>query len=413
MGLTRYSIYKYVKTAKGWRYCRPAYSANRKIKPNAVLVGGKEEVHPEGSYYLNVDGRWEKVGDSPVQAQEEQRRRLARQRYEKDTGEKLPAPEPKGELLSDAIDAYLAELELKVAGKSRRPKTLAASRLALNEFADQSGVKFLKGVTGTVIATHMARVIENSPTRSARTAANKFLLILQFLKHAGAVPMVGVGRSSRPLGMKDAPRYVETPVETYTEEELARFFFACGPREAAIFQTFYKAGLRENELATLRRQDCELDGPAPCLKVVERPEYKFTPKAYQIRDVSIPPDLAALLRCWLGTHDHDLVFPTPLQRGDLGKPFSRVDGHILRLCKRFAKRAGLDPDGARLHKFRSTYATICLRKGMDLETLRAQLGHRDTESLRRYVVALKDELRARKVAEVFSEGAVKETGAVM
>jgi hypothetical protein len=29
----------------------------------------------------------------------------------------------------------------------------------------------------------MAWAIQNSPTKSARTAANKFLLILQFLKH--------------------------------------------------------------------------------------------------------------------------------------------------------------------------------------------------------------------------------------
>ena len=104
---------------------------------------------------------------------------------------------------------------------------------------------------------------------------------------------------------------------------------------------------------------------------MDRQEYKFTPKAYQVRDVSIPPDLASLLRSWLATHNHELVFPTPFQGGDHETPCTRVDGHILRQCKRVAKRAGLDPERAWLHKFRSTYATLCLRKGMDLETLRA------------------------------------------
>ena len=61
MGLTRFSIYKYVRTSNGWRYCKPVYGRNNKLKPDAVLVDGKEEAHPEGSYYLNVDGQWEKV----------------------------------------------------------------------------------------------------------------------------------------------------------------------------------------------------------------------------------------------------------------------------------------------------------------------------------------------------------------
>src|ERR1041384_1442192 len=112
MGLARFSIYKYVRTSKGWRYCKPVYGNNNKLKPNAVLVAGKEEVHPEGAYYLNVDGRWEKAGATAVIAQEAQMKRLARQRYEHVTGERLPEPEREAEPLSGAIASYLAELEL-------------------------------------------------------------------------------------------------------------------------------------------------------------------------------------------------------------------------------------------------------------------------------------------------------------
>jgi hypothetical protein len=48
------SIYKYVRTGKGWRYCKAAFHPNGKIKPNVVVVEGREEKHPEGSYFLNV-----------------------------------------------------------------------------------------------------------------------------------------------------------------------------------------------------------------------------------------------------------------------------------------------------------------------------------------------------------------------
>ena len=103
----------------------------------------------------------------------------------------------------------------------------------------------------------------------------------------------------------------------------------------------------------------------------------------------------ATLRSWLAKSGHRLVFPSLCNGG-------AVVGHLLRLCQRVARRAGLDQDGWHLHKFRSSYATFCLKRGLDLETLRSQLGHRDTESLRRYIMALRDEERARKVAEVLA-----------
>jgi hypothetical protein len=40
---------------------------------------------------------------------------------------------------------------------------------------------------------------------------------------------------------------------------------------------------------------------------------------------------------------------------------------------------------------------------MDLETLREQLGHRDTESLRRYIKALRKPERAEKVAQIWAQ----------
>jgi hypothetical protein len=37
---------------KGLRYCPAVLSANGRIKPDAVLVDGREEKHSEGAYYL-------------------------------------------------------------------------------------------------------------------------------------------------------------------------------------------------------------------------------------------------------------------------------------------------------------------------------------------------------------------------
>lgn len=392
--MAKIGVYKYVRTEKGWRYCKAAFAANWKIVQDMVIIGDRKELHKEGSYYLLVKGQWEKVGDCAQEALNEQKKRIARQQYEKATGEAFPEPEGDGELLADAAKAFLADLELKVASRSRRPRTLAVSRQAITEFVSQCDVKFVTDVTATTIAEHMARCVENSPTKSARTAANKFLLILQMLKHAGHVPMVREGKNLRPLGLKDRPKFTESEVEIYTPEELAKFFFVCTPRENAIFMSFLHSGLREQELSTLRRKECVLDGPAPYLKIVKRPEHDFIPKAYQIRDVLIDPGLASTLREWLKTHNDTLVFPTE---------FGGVDGHLLRLCKRVAERAQLDPAAFYLHKFRATFACHCLYNGMDVETLREQLGHHDTESLRRYIKALRKPERSQKVAQIWAQ----------
>jgi integrase len=391
--MAKIGVYKYVRTGKGWRYCKAAFAANWKIVQDMVIVDGRKETHEEGAYYLLINGQWVKTGDNAQDAANQQKKRLAQHQYEKATGEAFPQPET-GELLADAAEAFLADLELKVASRARRPKTLEASRLAITEFVTQCGLKRVTDVTDAAITRHMAWCVENSPTNSARTAANKFLLILQFLKHTGHVPAVREGKTSRPLGLKDAPKFTESEVEIYTPEELAKFFFICTSRENAIFATFLHSGLREQELATPRPKDCILDGPTPCLKVVERPEYNFIPKAYQIRDVLIDPGLAMTLREWLKAHNSVLVFPSE---------FGGVDGHLLRLCKRVAKRAGLDPAASYLHKFRASFACHCLHRGMDIETLREQMGHRDTESLMRYIKALRKPERAEKVAQIWAE----------
>ena len=48
---------------------------------------------------------------------------------------------------------------------------------------------------------------------------------------------------------------------------------------------------------------------------------------------------------------------------------------------------------AYLHKFRATYATMSLQRGMDLATLQEQLGHETLEATVRYLGTLKKKAR--------------------
>jgi len=61
MGNGEVSPYKRVSTSRGLRYCPIVTSKNGRIKTDAVIVDGKEEQHPEGSYYLSwYEGRQRK-----------------------------------------------------------------------------------------------------------------------------------------------------------------------------------------------------------------------------------------------------------------------------------------------------------------------------------------------------------------
>jgi integrase/recombinase XerD len=46
------NLTKRVQTPYGWRYCRVVLSANGRVKPDLVVVNGKQETHKEGAYYL-------------------------------------------------------------------------------------------------------------------------------------------------------------------------------------------------------------------------------------------------------------------------------------------------------------------------------------------------------------------------
>jgi hypothetical protein len=58
MTRSKFTLYKYIKPAHGsWRKCKAAFYSNGKNKPNRV-IGGKEEGHLEGGYYLYHKKNW-------------------------------------------------------------------------------------------------------------------------------------------------------------------------------------------------------------------------------------------------------------------------------------------------------------------------------------------------------------------
>ena len=145
--MAKLSIYKYVRTDKGWRYCKAAFHPNGKIKPNVVVVSGVEEKHTEGRYFLNFNNQWIDVGEDALGAQRKRLLRLNQIEYERLSGRR-PLPRPAGhpsvvgfsgrKVIKDEVEAYLADLEL-----TRRPaRTVQSKRKYLGDFVGLIGKKF-------------------------------------------------------------------------------------------------------------------------------------------------------------------------------------------------------------------------------------------------------------------------------
>jgi integrase len=396
--MAKYTIYKYVRTDKGWRYCKAAFHPNGKIKPNVVIIGGREQRSTEGRYFLNYNNTWIDVGEDALEAQRRRQMRLAQIEYER-LGGRVPAvdgkPAPEPEMLWSAMDAYLAEIESAVRSKNKRQASYKLMECTLRKFEAWSKLERVDQITARHLDGYAGHIIETSPTHSVMSGRNEYVRMLQFLKSRGVTLTKKDGRREVPVGLKDAPKTTKgQKVVTNTEEEVEKFLASCKPgREHTMFFALLRSGLRLMELATLRWQDVVLDRSNPHLVVCDRTVggFEFRVKWYAARTVTIDSALVEALRKWKAVSRDELVFA---RRG-------KLDRHIHRTCKSIARKAGLDPRRFKPHRFRANFATACLRSGMDLETLRAQLGHRDTESLRHYIVALQGEERVSKVNAVW------------
>jgi integrase len=287
--------------------------------------------------------------------------------------------------LQQAIEKYLDHIRERVTGLELRPLTLVGATHILNEFKQFSKKHYLKDITLKILKEYSWWSREQSPSKSIRTASNKFIRVNSMLKFNGHC----IAKN------KDGPKDDrDLLVETFTEEELAKFFAVCDPYQSLIFETFLKSGLRERELTTLRWVDCRLEDGY--VIVQPRPEYEFVPKSGKNRNVYLPNDLIEKLKAHRNSQEPKsrLVFPTA---------GGNVNNKLLRTCKRLAAKAGLNPESWWLHKFRAHHATHCLRSGMDIETLKRHLGHsKDSKSIWSYLLAVQGRERHQQISQIWA-----------
>ena len=364
------------------RYCPVVLSGNGRVKPDVVLVDGKEERHPEGAYYIEwyqgSNRRRLSVGKSAADAHA---RRLAKEAELNAANHGIPLAksEQNGHrLLNVAVSDYLDEIKL-----TKKYKTYAAYTTALNYFTESCPKLYLEDIERRDLLAYSA-FLRDQKELTPRTCWNKFSTVMSFLK----------AHNIRGLAKKnDWPRFTEEEPEMYEEAELEKLFNACDAEERLWYQFFLMTGMREQEVMHCYWSD--INFAASTIRVTHKPDRGWTPKAYKEREIPIPTKLAASLKTWKAkAHKScNLVFPTAGCKPKLD---------FLDCLKAVADRANLNKDGFWLHKFRATFATRCLWAGVDLRTVQLWLGHSDIESTTRYLKPSRSQQVREQVNEIFA-----------
>jgi integrase len=361
MANTRVALYKYVKLSSGtWRYCKPVYASNNKLKPHLILPpSGTEERHEEGQYYLGYRNGvqiWEPVGNDPVEALRLFKKRKSELAYKAHGGE---VPESSEEAPKSTLRQAIADFLDDIKAGDWDSDTHDAKRQVLNDFASFSKVKLLSQVTRKHCLTYLNRHLREQGNED-RTRFNKFLHLRQFLQKSGITDL---------LTTLDAPKYCQDDPVCFEDDELALFFEHCPPKHRLLFTLLLYSGFRFKEALTLRWADIEWQ--TGLVKVRPRPEYKFKPKKHHIREVPVPDGLLSELKSAKERSSSPLVFVTRS-----GRPRT----HMLEDCKAICERAKIAQEKSHLHVFRATYCTTLLRQNIPVQDVQQLMGHKDVAS---------------------------------
>jgi len=360
------------------------------------VVDGRDEAHPEGSYFLEFwdqgTRKREAVGPDAFSAADRAKHRQAELSAIRSGLIEAPAvvEAPVRIRVKDALEKYEDHIRYH-----RSLRTYRTYRPILKSFGEFCAHTFIDEIDRAAIlefATHCFKLGQNG-----KTVYNKLVVICQLLKQHGR---------SKLLNPTDWPSFVQTVRPIYEDGELTKLFKACTPAEEARFKFYLMSGFRDAEGRFVTWRDVDFKHSA--VRVTAKPHWSFHPKNWEEREVPVPLKLITLLQSFRPAKaaPDDPVFPS-----SSGRP----DGAMLEKLKAVAWRAKLNcghcatshtlEDGTVrinrcadgpfcsrwfLHKFRHTYATRHLQDGIDIRTLQQWMGHRDIASTMVYLKGVRN-----------------------
>ena len=381
----RVKILKYVKVGDAWRFANVIKRSGRVVRDH-VLIAGRDEHHPEGSYYLEwyEHGKRHRkaVADFATVAEAARLKAIEVEALKAGVMSRPAQPaviNPNGITLAAAVDQYLAMVQAQ-----RSHRTYISYRYTLKKLLVTSYEKSsLEQVAREDILVFMARCYQLG--LGHRTVYDKLVVVLQLFKRHG---------KSGLIASSDWPKYVEKIRPIYEPEEIQSMFNHAIGDEAIFLKFMLGSGFRDQEAQHVCWRD--LDFRHSHVRVTAKALWDFRPKNWEERVVPLPSALIDQLRRLKETRNAlpaQLVFPNKR-----GNPNSENDTIVKRVAERAKLNCGqcVTKHGNKcaegpycqhffLHKFRHTFATEHLRHGVDIRTLQTWMGHRDIKSTMVYL----------------------------
>lgn len=189
----------------------------------------------------------------------------------------------------------------------------------------------------------------------------------------------------RPLSRRQFPNilYKQKEIFVFSPDQIRSLLHTSDVRIRAFILLGLDAGLRVGEIARLKISDIDSKSPVKML-------YIRNSKRNKSRKVPMSDALHKALQEYWKVYRTD-----PKGYLFVGKNNSHINqNYINNLFKRYLKNFDFYSDEIRFHNLRDTYATLMLRNGCNIFTLKKLLGHNSFSSTARYIKCDTSDLEA-------------------
>ncbi len=280
--------------------------------------------------------------------------------------------------LTAFIDDFLNDL---IVGKNRSLKTQENYRHYLGRFLDFAGDIQPRKIDLALINRYKLYLSNLKPALTHKTRNFHLIALRAFLKYLAKNDIATL--SAEKIELAKVP---ERTVDFLEIDEVETLFEAAGGRrqaassqikplrDLAILKTLFSTGLRVSELCSLKKKEVNL----------ERGEFVVRGKGGKVRLVFLSEEAKAAIRDYLKqrTDNSEYLFAGKTAGGvapSLPKDISRKDRPLTprsveRLVRFYATKAGIVKHVSP-HTLRHSLATDLLRRGADIRSVQAILGH--------------------------------------